>query len=57
MSNVIFDGLDIIYPTTGGIEKYETYNLDDPFIVSILNSFEIDNQELMRQDFVEFFTI
>ena len=57
MSNVVFDGLDIIYPTTDGIEKYETYNLSDPFIVSILNSFEADNRELMRQDFVEFFTI
>lgn len=55
MSNVVFDGLNAIYPTTEGLEKYETYNLNDPFIVSILNSFE--NQELMNQDFVEFFTI
>lgn len=55
MSNVVFDGLNAIYPTTEGLEKYETYNLDDPFIVSILNSFE--NQELMNQDFLEFFTI
>lgn len=55
MANVVLDGLDVIYPTTDGIEKYETYNLDDPFIVSILNSFE--NQELMNQDFIEFFTI
>ena len=54
MSNVVFEGLNVIYPATEGLEKYETYNLDDPFIVSILNSFE--NQELMNQDFIEFFT-
>ena len=55
MSNVVFEGLNVIYPAIEGLEKYETYNLDDPFIVSILNSFE--NQELMNQDFIEFFTI
>ena len=55
MSNVVFEGLDVIYPATDGVEKYETYNLDDPFILSILSSFE--NQELMNQDFLEFFTI
>ena len=55
MSNVVLEGLNVIYPATEGLEKYETYNLDDPFIVSILNSFE--NQELMNQDFLEFFTI
>ncbi len=55
MSNIIFEGLDIIYPTAEGVEKYETYNLDDPFILNILSSFE--NKELMNQDFLEFFTI
>lgn len=55
MSNVVFEGLDVIYPATDGVEKYETYNLDNPFILSILSSFE--NQELMNQDFLEFFTI
>ena len=55
MSNVVFEGLDVIYPATDGVEKYETYKLDDPFILSILSSFE--NQELMNQDFLEFFTI
>ena len=51
MSNIVFEGLDIIYPATEGVEKYETYNLDDPFILNILN------KELMNQDFLEFFTI
>ena len=55
MSNIVFEGLDIIYPAAEGVEKYEAYNLDDPFILNILSSFE--NKELMNQDFLEFFTI
>ncbi len=55
MEEIISENLKILYPNLEKYPKFETYDLNDPVVLSFIAFAE--KPPMINQDFLEFFTI